>query len=111
MGKGRARTRERLAVAYHGITEPLLQGRLSGGVERTLAELQGAKELKPYLAAAVKAECILLKPHSAYERVPERYPAQRRGGERRSEALADWAATAPNDPLPEVRLTWREDEE
>lgn len=72
----------RLAVAEYRILAPLVRGHISGGVERTLADLDVTGELGSYLRAMVQAECLLLRRASDYDRVQEGFPARPRKGER-----------------------------
>lgn len=79
-GTGAPEREYRLALAEYRMVEPLLRGRVSGGVERTLTELQASGELAVYLAAAARAQRILLQRPSAHERALQQ---SRRRRERR----------------------------
>ncbi len=76
-GKDAPEREWRLALAEYRVVEPLLRGRVSGGVERVLAELEASGVLASYLSAACRAQRILLERPSAYERAFQHSRRQR----------------------------------
>jgi transcriptional regulator with XRE-family HTH domain len=75
--------RWRVAVAERRVLAPLMHGRASAGVERTVVELAKAGQLRKYLRAAVRAERVLLARPSAVERARDALPARVRKEVRR----------------------------